>query len=306
MRSGLLKTEGLGGFRQFACLTLAVIAIVLWICATCGPKDTSQRNDLVYEERHLSTWVQELVPAYPLETRLRAREAVSSIGTNAIPLFLEYLSKRDNRFMNLWQRTLEKLGKRSPLPEPLTLRNLAVAGFGALGPHGRSAVPEIQKLMMDRHLAYDAARALGAMKAEEAIPRLVDYLDRSEPEMRSAGAAGLGSMGLRARSAVPKLVQLISRDKSDSVRANAVDALAAIGPPDTSIPVLLDRLEMDESPEVRFCAVYGLGCFPGRADLLERILKTAQQDKSERVRIGAGIALQHLQAGESVRKDVEK
>jgi len=263
--------------------------------------------DPVYEERPLSTWVQELVPASPPETRSRAKEAIRAVGTNAIPLLVKYLSRRDNSLTDVLTRKWEKLTKKPSSPEPIFLRSQAVAGFDALGSFGRSAFPELKKLMIDKELAYDAARALGAIGDQEAVPLLVDYLERSEPEMRAAGTAGLGSMGALARPTVPKLLRLIKEDKNDFVRANAADALGAIGPPDLVIPVLLERLEKDESINVRVSAVSALGCFPERASQLENTLQEAEQDKSERIRAGARLALRRLrEAASAGKKNAEK
>jgi len=259
--------------------------------------------DPLYEERPLSTWVQELVPASPPETRSRAREAIRAVGTNAIPLLVKYLSRRDNSLTEVLTRKWEKLTKKPTSPEPIFLRSQAVAGFDALGSFGRSAFPELKKLMIDKELAYDAARALGAIRDKEAVPLLVDYLDRSEPEMRAAGTAGLGSMGAMARPTVPKLLRLIKEDKNDFVRANAADALGAIGPPDIVIPVLLERLEKDESVTVRVSVVCALGCFPERASELENILQEAERDKSERIRAGARFALRRLREPASAWKN---
>src|SRR6266511_5158709 len=103
MRSRLTETVGLRGIRMAAYVVLTTIA--LWICVTWVSNTRSQRNDPVYEGRPLSSWVQELVPLYPPETRLRAKDAVRAIGTNGLPLMLEYLSERDKSFSEVLSET---------------------------------------------------------------------------------------------------------------------------------------------------------------------------------------------------------
>jgi VWFA-related protein len=92
----------------------------------------------------------------------------------------------------------------------------------------------------DEALRSDAARELGFVEDDRAVPGLLAALrDRAAP-VRLAAAEGLGRRA--APEAIPRLVEALS-DDSEAVRAAAAAALVRIG--SASLPRLLDLIRRD-------------------------------------------------------------
>lgn len=248
----------------------------------------------IYEGKALSVWLRELAPAYPAETRAQAKEAVRAIGTNAFSTLLVYISAEDDSFEGIVRTKWERVIKGSASTPPFFKRMQAISGFEALGSLGRGAIPKLEQIMTRGQCPIDAGRALGFIKAEETIPFMIDFLNRSAPGSRASGCAALGAMGKQAQVAVPKLLQLISNDQDEVVRANAVEAMGSIATADVAVPILLATIQHDQSSMVRGSAVYTLGSFPERASEIDPVLRTAVADKSANVRVAAQLALQRI------------
>jgi HEAT repeat protein len=81
----------------------------------------------------------------------------------------------------------------------------------------------------DFHARASAAKALGKLQAVEAVPALLECVDRGpEDVMRAWAIDALGKIG--SKDAVPKLIELL-RDSHEGLRRTAAAALAAIGDP---------------------------------------------------------------------------
>lgn len=252
-------------------------------------------KDPPYKGRQLSQWLEELAPSYGSETRLEAESAVRAIGTNAIPLLLSYLSERENFPLQAVRRRVEVWLRVSPREEPIFLHIKAIAGFRALGTEGRPATAALARLMSRGELAYDSARALGALGDPALLQNFRELLLSQDPRLRSAGAAGLGEEASAARPFVSSLARLAIADTEEQVRASAVEALARIGPASRVVPIIVNRLQNDTSPTVQCCAASGLGFFPESSNLFQGALEEACRNHSPKVRAGAAFALRRLQ-----------
>ena len=265
-------------------LKIIGLTVGIAIVAFLGFEKASRSRIPVYQGTPLTFWLNELSPVSE-ETQVRkAQQAIRAIGTNAVPLLLKYLSKRDNRRVEAIKIWWCNFTKKPVAPAAIFLRNDAVAGFRALGPLGHGAIPQLQKIMTDEELAYDAARALGAMNAPGSYPLFCDYLNSPEPGKRSAAAAGLGEMGVAARDCVPKLRLVLKADREEAVRGDAVGALVRIGPEDAVLPNLIEALENDKSELVRICAVIGFRQFQDSQVALEALRRVGLNDNSQKVR----------------------
>lgn len=236
-----------------------------------------------------------MAPGCKVETQARARAAVRAIGTNATPLLVRYLATREGTVAQILKSKWQSWTRRTASPDADLLRTRAVLGFRALGSLGHEASPRLRVLMANKDLAYDCARALGAMNAPGAFPALVARLDSTAPEGRSSGAAGLGEMGPAAAEAVPRLCKLLSGDKDETVRASAADAIGSIGPAEVALPALIEALEKDSAEGVRICAVCALARFPADANALAAIRQASANDTSAKV---AGVAAMALHKGQ--------
>ncbi len=102
-----------------------------------------------------------------------------------------------------------------------------------------------------------AAQALGALKAEEAIPRLISLLDNDDLR-GSAGAALQAMKGV----AIPGLVNAL-KDSRDDVRIRSAEVLAGIADL-RSVDGLSEALMTDARKDVRAAAAKTLGVLRGR------------------------------------------
>ena len=100
-----------------------------------------------------------------------------------------------------------------------------------------------------------AARALGQLQAEEAVPALLCLLSDRFVRPRRAATVALGRIG--SMDATGALVRTLERDESDQVRAYAASSLGRIGDSE-SVPGLIKALQ-DPSHVVRVSAIEALG-----------------------------------------------
>jgi hypothetical protein len=233
---------------------------------------------------------------------MRAASAVRSCGTNCIPLLLSYLGQRDNRLLDYSREAWSKLTGATVNRDPLFLRAEAVLGFEALGEVAKTADPMLREMMLNDALAYDSARALGAIKNTNTMTFFLNCLSNARPEQRKAGAAGLGSLGSLAQPSVPAMVALTFVEKNEGVRASIVDALGRIGG-EAVVPSLLERFQNDESLTVRICATAALRHFPAQTDLIERVLRSPSNDEGGRLNSIVSWTLKSLYEAQSTNEN---
>ncbi len=138
----------------------------------------------------------------------------------------------------------------------------------------------------------EAARALGILHAEAAIPQLISLLKDQDYRVRASTAQSLGQ--LRASSALSGLSDG-TRDPNAAVRRACVNALGELR--DTrAIDTLIDRLG-DPQWEVRFDAVMALANI-GTASV-PRLLDVARSGAKE-ARVAALNALEELPSNKAL------
>jgi HEAT repeat protein len=166
--------------------------------------------------------------------RLAAREALGSVGKEAVPFLVQALKDKDD-----------------------VIRLLAVQGLGRLGPEAKTAIPALIEALKDRHrivsdIAWNtlrqlgdeavpsllealadkenplAIRLLGTLRAKSAVPKLIKLLEDPDPRRRELAASTLGDIGAAAKEAQLALNKLLA-DKDRAVSAAAERALRTIG-----------------------------------------------------------------------------
>lgn len=184
-----------------------------------------------------------------------AREAVLTIGTNAIPALLDRVRTRDSvletRLMLwLWQKKLVQNGR----PRSETTRNRADWGFSILGPLGEPAIPSLVTALTDQDpgVRATAARCLGHIgpKAESAIPAILPLL-----EERNLGKPILSAMDAlreihrRPDLVVPQMLAFLNGERASwNYSVPAIDVLRAYGAdPAPALPAIKDFLNHPES-----------------------------------------------------------
>ena len=107
--------------------------------------------------RRLGAWLNDFDADKP-EKRLQAAEAVSQIGSNAVPFLIPRLAYPRYGPISQWSglktRILFLLSKQRfikfPLPQPTSPRHQALAAIDTLGPSAESALPALEKLLHEK------------------------------------------------------------------------------------------------------------------------------------------------------------
>ena len=185
-----------------------------------------------------------------------ALEAVSEVGTNALPLLVKMLGAKDST-ITLWIRSLGQ--KYAPLkkipPEPVrawTRKIGAVVALHELGSRAAGAASEIVPLLSDPDCALQAVFALVSVRPERKEEILsptnvigLNYVApfRAPPGiLHSAAIVAIGTFGPRAADAVPILKDSLT-STNERVRAASAVALARIGAPaEEVVPLIIDGL----------------------------------------------------------------
>ncbi len=116
---------------------------------------------------------------------------------------------------------------------------------------------------------------LGEVRSDEAIPRLLKFVEDSDSDVRSRAVDALGAIG--SEVAISRLLKLVEDSDSD-VRKSAVDALGAIGDK-AAIPGLLKLLEHSDD-DVRKMVVDALGKI-GDKDAIPGLLKLVEHSDDD-------------------------
>lgn len=183
------------------------------------------------------------------------------------------------------RRSVERLTKvqGAKLPRPIRTEILA---------HGAAAVaPLLDMLATGAPVAAGhAARLLGALKADDAVPALIRaVLESPEPDVVDGAVEGLGAFG--AAAVEPALAALGASDEP-ARRLDLLRVLVASGVRDDRITAaLLDAVDRDATRKAASVAArYGDPAVVDRIEALFRETEPTDQDSAERV-IELGVAL---------------
>jgi len=249
-------------------LLLAAIVGVIWLVTRAG--------DPVYEGRRLHVWLEQYGtnhwhPGGELEKQ--AQTALQHIGTNAIPIYLQFMTNRASRL---------KLKLLAAVPYDLRVR------FKLTGPSG------YEKQVNDHRLW--GAYGIGALgpAAAPVVPALIGLLDYDDPEVRYAAVFALGSLGPVAREALPALIECLG-DASERVRWNALASLGDIHEdPDRVVPILIRYLDSPDDA-ARLFALFSLGRYGAAAKpAVPRILSSMTNNANSGFRSLAARTLKEI------------
>jgi hypothetical protein len=285
---------------SFFVTATAGLAAVVW--ATRPPAIPS------FQGTSLETWIEQY-SASDLENpdsvdTQRAREAISSIGTNAIPILLKWIAYEEPPWYGRATAVTDKLPLHDRfyfmLSKPGFRVQEAVHAFKALRTCGSNAVPTFIRFLTNDskpHIAMRASEAL-AYVGKPAMPEILRTLTNGLSPNRDLAAHAIADMdttllGDEGNAAVPILVSLL--DNSDTELAET--AALALGElrlqPAKVVPALLVMLTNPE-PELRTRAAFSLGAFAnGAASAIPALLAT-QNDTHSEVRLAAQFALFYI------------
>jgi HEAT repeat protein len=242
-------------------LLLAALAGLIWLTFR-GPSEP------MYEGKPLSFWLEGYISNVRTETsQQQADHAMAAIGTNAIPTLLKMIRAEDSwkkRELMEWERVqsifhfhfhadreehfmafygfkaLGPIGK-SAVPELSKLlgdnrwdvRAYAAASLGEIGPASKPAIPQLLQLLNERFSPerYDAAISLGKIHAQPdiVVPALIMGLSGEGYEIRMESIRAISEFGSDAKSAIPNLVPFLN-DTDSSRRSAATNAIKLIDP----------------------------------------------------------------------------
>jgi len=172
--------------------------------------------------------------------------------------------------------------------EDWAVRKMLILALGEL-----DIIQEIQTFI--DFLGYDiepevragAAEALGDLRAEQAIPSLINALDDSADIVRQVSIWSLGLMGEKAKEAVPKILEYLM--KPEDIQIIQISHLAAwalgeIGDK-RAIEPLVNALNIAAYHEKQFNIAYSLALLEGPKGFgfteLQRMKENHELDNSE-------------------------
>jgi HEAT repeats len=231
-------------------------AVVLGVAALL----TLHRSEPSYEGKSLSGWIIEMRDGREQE---KARAVVHQLGTNSIPLLLEWLERPDRPSLRerFWQAKHGVIGylegHRWMKPREWTwemdwrgsYRSLAQGAFEEMGPDGREAIPTLiqwlgRKARTTNELDVVAGAAylvLGHMAPASILP-LIDAISTPDDQVYALAAGALANIGPEAKAAIPVLRQRLNH-KNPLIRVGAADVIGKIGgDPEEFMPVIVQTL----------------------------------------------------------------
>src|SRR5207247_1760360 len=146
-------------------VVLALMGVLLW------------RQQPTYGGKTVREWVWQCARTNRHEFRELPTEAIKQMGQSAIPLLAAELRREStspDTWIRIWraapkwaqQRASQRIRRRiialHDEPAPYEIRETAARTFGALGPQGRAALPELRAALGDS-VAHVRLRAAYAM-----------------------------------------------------------------------------------------------------------------------------------------------
>jgi HEAT repeat protein len=218
------------------------------------------RAEPYYEGKSLSDWI---IAMGFREGKEKEHQVVHYLGTNSIPLLLEWLQRPDKpslvgRFENTQHRVIYWLESHN-LMKPRTwgskmdwkgsYRSLALRGFAELGQDGSPAIPALIKLLATKpdttneigETAGAASLALAKM-APASISPLIEAASSADDQIYGLAAMALGNIGPDAKAAIPTIEKRF-RDPRPDVRVGAAYVIDGLGgEPSEFMPVVIEAL----------------------------------------------------------------
>jgi HEAT repeat protein len=255
-------------------VVLGAVAIVVAILLMMGP----DVPDPQHQNKPLSAWLKDLRSGRS-ETQARAEEAITNIGTNALPMLLRELRAQDPLGWQVWYRILSRKAFTVAADRIVS----ADRALRILGPKAEGALPALLETAGDPRCGDHRPRAALVAIGPAAVKPMISALTNSNARIRSCAALVLTGLGPSAREAAPALLRSLG-DPDGRVRAHAAGALSRIGAePEVAVSALIERLS-DSDLYVRLCATMALGEFGERAGLAVPALRRLEADESPEVR----------------------
>ena len=193
----------------------------------------------------------------------KARAAVHRLGTNSIPLLLEWLQRPDRPSLKgrFWQAKHAVIGwlegHRWMKPRSWSreidwkgsYRPLALAAFRELGPDGKEAIPTLIQFLGRRASTTNefsevagAAYVVLPWMSPASIPPLIEALSSSDDQVAALAAGALAEIGPDAKAAIPVLQKRLN-DMNPMMRVGVADVIGKLGAdPREFMPIVIEAL----------------------------------------------------------------
>ncbi len=304
------------GLAFLAIFALAVLALLFFRSA----KEPSCHGIL------LSEWIA-IYNQHDPGFRLEAKEALSEIGTNALPYLIKWIGYEPPKWKTFLGRERDP-GFDIGAPKRWIPRSLtdhpgrerageAMVAFEILGPSASPAIPHLLTLAKSANEEQSklATISLGLI-GTPAIPALMQLISDSSlsPDTRFCATRTLndlaysamvwGNLGTNATPAVPLLIANLN-DKDRIVAGESASVLGTLkSQPETVVPALMVALQNTDSL-VRARAAHALGEFRAKALRALPPLTNALTDTDDDVRKCATNSIRKI-AVEEYSKDAKK
>src|ERR1035437_374444 len=291
----------------FILMTSATLGSQLWLQTAIAVENPKQAEnappDPEYNGKPLSYWLENQYKyGYGgRQTNSASRAAVLQIGSNAVPLLLNWIAKPEGG------------GWSAP--------DYAVAGFEVLGPVAKPAVPDLIKIIGQNQDYPD--RAL-VFIGKDAVPALADKLvetlsDTNDPyffggmRMEIRHDSGfyirgcildvLNRIGTNAEAALPALIQTVTTNQPVEFRwwsqQNPYAVFVNVGrnQQDKVIPILLERFNNPNLSQVKrgqvadAISIYGTNQAKAFMPVLIAALSENKTNDGSRIQIGGALAV---------------
>jgi len=190
----------------------------------------------------------------------RAYQAISSVGTNALPMLVRMLKSNDSRVRRwVWRQSegrafIRKHIRMKPPTAGFARQIGALAAFRELGPRAAPAIPKIIPLLDDPNLAHVAIVALTYIQPQRerdvlSLTNVLRIRTRSftgaSPSLLHAGAIlALATFGPKAAGATPILMDCLNSTNGEVQAACAIALLKIGAPPDKVVPLVVQHLPL--------------------------------------------------------------
>ena len=281
---------------------LLVAGAVLVLCALFWPRE----HEPSYQGRTLSEWltvyednrVGPLVKRHP-ELSKQAKDAVHHIGTNALPLLVEWLDYEPEK----WRYKVADVGARFGgnrlwrivAGKRMVRSGYALNAFEILGPEAAQVIPALTNLLAGwRGDRTDAALMALMFIGEAGFPPLVSVVTNKTAPLayRISAAQRIAAPGMNPGTntawAAPPLLSCIDEPTMAPLAFSALGDLKI--EPALVVPILAQRLE-DGNAVVAYAAAEALGKFGAAASNAVPDLVRALASKNVLVREQATNAL---------------
>lgn len=243
--------------------------LIVAVCFFCVRESEPSYNgrtlsEWIDEEQRMDFYRQYEQGAPPSVTHQQVQSAVRAIGTNALPLLLQWLRATNSS----WKTTLARKTQTWPrwIQDNSALRELtesdapqkhvrARMGFQLLGTNALPALPQLLRIFKSSTNPDEMYSAVATMTVlgADTIPPLLNVLesgaDVSHREYAIISLGAMSNVGTNAASAIPVLLK-IARD-SHSPHALAIAATRAVTSlgicPEQVVPFLISRMNSTNS-----------------------------------------------------------